>query len=85
MISLLGEVWPLETILALKEKVEAHGLELNVIESVPVHEDIKRGLATRDDYIKKYATRHYATYRRAGSKNCCATISCLFLIGHERP
>lgn len=73
----VGEVWPLETILALKEKVEAHGLELNVIESVPVHEDIKRGLATRDDYIEKYATtlRHLS---RAGVKTVCYNFMPVF-------
>ena len=30
----------MEKIRALKEKIEAHGLKLDVIESVPVHEDI---------------------------------------------
>ncbi|MBZ4645591.1 MAG: mannonate dehydratase [Petroclostridium sp.] len=50
----VGEVWPLEKIFALKNKVEAHGLTLEVIESVPVHEDIKLGLPTRDRYIANY-------------------------------
>ncbi len=50
----VGEVWPIERIKLLKEKVEASGLVLSVIESVPVHEDIKMGLPTRDQYIKNY-------------------------------
>jgi mannonate dehydratase len=50
----VGEVWPQEKIFALKNKVEAHGLTLEVIESVPVHEDIKLGLPTRDRYIANY-------------------------------
>ena len=50
----VGEVWPLEKILELKKEVESHGLELSVIESVPVHEDIKLGLPTRDKYIDNY-------------------------------
>lgn len=50
----VGEVWPLEKITALKEKVEANGLKMEVIESVPVHEDIKMGLSTRDKYIANY-------------------------------
>ncbi|XID91712.1 mannonate dehydratase [Paenibacillaceae bacterium WGS1546] len=49
-----GEAWPLGIILELKEKIERAGLELAVIESVPVHEDIKLGLPTRDRYIANY-------------------------------
>ena len=48
------EVWPLDRILELKKTVEDAGLELSVIESVPVHEDIKLGLPTRDQYIENY-------------------------------
>lgn len=50
----VGEAWPLEKILELKNKVEKQGLSLAVIESVPVHEDIKLGLPTRDRYIQNY-------------------------------
>lgn len=50
----VGEVWPLDKIIAIKETVEKHGLELSGIESVPVHEDIKLGLPTRDKYIDNY-------------------------------
>jgi mannonate dehydratase len=50
----VGEVWPLERLIALKEEVNAAGLELEVIESVNIHEDIKKGLPTRDKYIKNY-------------------------------
>lgn len=50
----VGEVWPLERILKLKNEIEGHGLKLSVIESVPVHEDIKLGLPTRDKYIDNY-------------------------------
>src|ERR1700709_2723809 len=50
----VGEAWPLDKILALKAKVEAHGLVLEVIESVPVHEDIKLGKASRDRLIANY-------------------------------
>lgn len=50
----VGEVWPIEKIKDLKEKIESHRLNLEVIESVPVHEDIKMGLQTRDKYIANY-------------------------------
>ncbi len=50
----VGEAWPLERILKLKNDVEAAGLELSVIESVPVHEDIKFGGGDRDRYIENY-------------------------------
>ena len=50
----VGEEWPLERILKLKETVENAGLELSVIESVPVHEDIKMGCGDRDRYIDNY-------------------------------
>ncbi len=50
----VGEEWPLETILKLKGSIEEAGLELAVIESVPVHEDIKLGLPSRDRYIANY-------------------------------
>ena len=50
----VGEVWPLERILELKKEVEEAGLELSVIESVPVHEDIKTGDGDRDRYIENH-------------------------------
>lgn len=50
----VGEVWPRETIRELKETTKRHGLELSVIESVPVHEDIKLGKPTREKYIENY-------------------------------
>lgn len=50
----VGEVWPLDKIQELKRTVEASGLYISVIESVPVHEDIKIGLPTRDRYIENY-------------------------------
>ena len=49
-----GEVWTREAIRALKEEVEAAGLEISGIESVNIHDDIKIGLPTRDQYIENY-------------------------------
>lgn len=50
----VGEVWPLERLEALKEEINEAGLEVEVIESVNIHEDIKKGLPTRDNYIENY-------------------------------
>lgn len=50
----VGEVWPLETLKALKQEIREAGLEMEVIESVNIHEDIKKGLPSRDSYIDAY-------------------------------
>ena len=49
-----GEVWSRESIAALKKQVENAGLLFEVIESVPVHEDIKLGKPARERYIENY-------------------------------
>lgn len=51
----VGEVWPLSRIGKLKSLCDAAGLEMEVIESVPVHEDIKLGRPSRDRLIANYA------------------------------
>ena len=50
----VGEVWPQSKIKELKNKINQAGLELEVIESVNIHEDIKLGLESRDKYIENY-------------------------------
>ena len=50
----VGEVWPMELITAMKDEVIAAGLEVEVIESVNIHEDIKLGLPSRDEKIANY-------------------------------
>ena len=49
-----GEVWSREAIRALKEEVEAAGLNLSGIESVNVHDVIKTGAPEREQYIANY-------------------------------
>jgi mannonate dehydratase len=50
----VGDVWPIEELEDLKEEVNGAGLEMEVIESVNIHEDIKKGLPSRDRYIQNY-------------------------------
>ena len=49
-----GELWSRDSIAALKQEVESAGLHFEVIESVPVHEDIKLGKPSRQQYIENY-------------------------------
>ncbi len=49
-----GEVWPVETIIARKSAIAAAGLRWNVVESLPVHEDIKRGTGNLDQLFSSY-------------------------------
>lgn len=51
----VGEVWGLDKIRRLKALCDGAGLEMEVIESVPVHEDIKLGKPSRDRLIANYA------------------------------
>ena len=59
-----GEVWEEDEIKKYIDEVHAAGLECEVIESVNVHEDIKLGLPTRDQYIENYckSIRNLAKY-----------------------
>lgn len=51
----VGETWPVEKIRALRTEIESYDLKFEVIESVPVHEDIKLGKPARDRLIANYA------------------------------
>lgn len=50
----VGEEWPMDKILQLKEEADFFQLNIDVVESVNVHEDIKLGLPSRDTYINNY-------------------------------
>ncbi|GAB2955357.1 mannonate dehydratase [Hymenobacter coalescens] len=63
----VGEVWPVEAIQARQQLIEADNSEYSplhwlVVESLPVHEAIKKGLPAREQYIRHYqqSLRHLA-------------------------
>lgn len=66
----VGDVWPLERLKALREEIAAAGLEMEAIESVNIHEDIKKGLPSRDKYIDAYIET-MANLHEAGVKCLC--------------
>jgi mannonate dehydratase len=49
-----SQPWPESRLLDLKNQIEAHGMCFDVVESIPVHEDIKLGRPTRDGLIAVY-------------------------------
>ncbi len=49
-----GAVWPLERIQEVKKQAEEHGLSIDVVESVNIHEAIKLGTPGREEYIENY-------------------------------
>jgi mannonate dehydratase len=51
----VGAAWPREKLERLASTIDAAGLRLAVVESIPVHEDIKLGRPTRDRLIDAYA------------------------------
>ncbi|MEQ6961552.1 mannonate dehydratase [Staphylococcus arlettae] len=52
----VGEVWTKERIAALKQSIEDAGLKFEVVESLPVSEEIKLGTDKRDQLIENYKT-----------------------------
>ena len=51
-----GEIWEEEEIAEVKKQLDEYGFNMDVVESVNVHDDIKIGLPTRDAYIENYKT-----------------------------
>jgi mannonate dehydratase len=52
----VGEIWTVEAIKARQEIIRNAGMEWTVIESLPVHEDIKKANGNYLQYIENYKT-----------------------------
>jgi len=61
-----GEPWTDWRIAARREKIEAAGLEWRVVESIPVHEEIKYGGPERDTRIEAWIESLHAVARVLG-------------------
>ena len=72
-----GEVWSVESIKRVRSAAEKAGLEFEVVESVPVHEDIKLGKPTRDKYIEVYK-ENIRRLGKAGIKCICYNFMPVF-------
>lgn len=73
----VGEAWPLDKIMEVKEQTAFYGLHSDVVESVNVHEDIKLGLPGRDEYINNYI-KTIERLAKAGVKVICYNFMPVF-------
>lgn len=73
----VGEIWPEDAIRELREDITSHGLEMEVIESVPVHEDIKLGRGACERYIENYK-ENIRRLAKAGVKCICYNFMPVF-------
>lgn len=85
----VGEVWSVESIEKLRQQTEKSDLHFEVIESIPVHEDIKLGKATRDLLIDNYC-ENIRRVAAAGVKCICYNFMPVFdwtrtQLDHELP
>lgn len=73
----VGEVWSEESIARLKKLANDKGLTFEVVESVPVHEDIKLGNANAARLIENYK-ENVRRLGRAGVKCICYNFMPVF-------
>ncbi|MCL2772801.1 MAG: mannonate dehydratase [Oscillospiraceae bacterium] len=73
----VGKEWKEESINEIKAQSSAHNLSFEVVESVPVHEDIKLGKKARDEYIQVYRN-NIKKLASAGVKVICYNFMPVF-------
>lgn len=84
-----GEVWSRESIEKVKSAAAAHGLAFEVVESVPVSEDIKLGTEKAPRLIENYC-ENVRRLAKAGVKCICYNFMPVFdwlrsELGHVQP
>ena len=72
-----GEVWPRESIARLKQQAEQNGLAFEVVESVPVHEEIKLGGSQTGQLLDNYC-ENLLRLGEAGVKVVCYNFMPVF-------
>ena len=74
-----GEIWEIDEIQKVADQIHAYGFDMDVVESVNVHDDIKIGLPTATS-ISRITSSASATCPSSASRPS-ATTSCPSLTG----
>jgi len=69
----IGVVWGQDAIRERKEDIEHHGLRWSVVESLPIHEDIKTHSGNFSEYIENYKVS-LANLAGQGVKTICYNV-----------
>ena len=73
----VGELWPVDKVESIQKELKKYNLALEVIESLPVHENIKLGASDRDHYIDIYC-KNIRTLSKYGIKCICYNFMPVF-------
>lgn len=72
-----GDIWGREEIFKVQKQLAPYGFNMDVVESVNVHDDIKIGLPSRDRYIENYI-RTIRNLKEFGVKVICYNFMPIF-------
>lgn len=73
----VGSVWPIKDLENLKKECKKNGLNFDVVESIPVHEDIKLGKRNFKEYINNYK-ENIRRCKKVGIKVICYNFMPVF-------